>query len=138
MGGGKPMRFCAVSDFDAKFVSDAEEEEAARERDRAMRQLPKGSPSSSSSSSLQGDSEGARVAAVMQKMREEARLAAARAAWAAPRTVVAEGDPLLCEASPDTKRGAVRCRATRLAREVWASPAMLRRCEDWWRGVPVL
>lgn len=129
------MRFCAVADFDAKFVSDAEEAAAARERDRAARQLPKESPSSSLSSSSEG---AARVAAMMQKMRDNARLAEARAARAAPRTVIAEGDPLLCEASPDTKAGAVRCRATRLAREVWTSPAMLRRCEDWWRGVPVL
>ena len=132
------MRFCAVSDFDARFVSDEEEEEAAERKERAARQLPKdSSPSSSSTSSpLASDAEGsARVAEMMRTMREESRRAT-RAATAP--TVIAEGDPLLCEASPDTKGGAVKCRATRLAREVWASPAMLRRCEDWWRGVPVL
>ena len=134
------MRFCAISDFDARFVSDAEEEGAAREMERAARQLPRDSSpsSSSSSSSPSSDPSGgsaARVAEMMRTMREESRRAAEAAT--AP-TVIAKGDPLLCEASPDTKRGAVKCRATRLAREVWASPAMLRRCEDWWRGVPVL
>lgn len=129
------MRFCAVSDFDAKFVSDLEEEEAAKEREREMRMMPKASTPSSSSSDG-SDSEGAaRVAAMMIQVREEARRAR-KAATAV--TVIAEGDPLLCEASPDTKKGLVKCRATRLAKEVWASPAMLRRCEDWWRGVPVL
>lgn len=130
------MRFCAVSDFDARFVSEAEELEAVRERERQFRMMPKSSsvPSASSASS---EDESSRVAAMMRQMQEESRRAAAKALAAKP-VVVAAGDPLLCEASPDTKRGAVRCRATRLAREVWASPANLRRCEDWWRGVPVL
>lgn len=138
------MRFCAISDFDARFVSEIEEEEAARERERQtmMRPKPSSSPSSSyssSSSSLASELEAsARVAAVMGRMREESRRAAAKAARDAIPTVIAAGDPLLCEASPETKRGAVKCRATRLEKEVWASPAMLRRCEDWWRGVPVL
>lgn len=138
MGGGKPMRFCAVSDFDAKFVSEAEELETARERERQLRMMPKSSPSSSSSSSPKTEDESSRVASMMRQMQEETRLAAAAAAKSTPPVVVAAGDPLLCDASPDTKKGLVRCRASRLAREVWASPANLRRCEDWWRGVPVL
>ena len=134
------MRFCAVSDFDAKFVSEAEEEEAAREKERRAKMLPKSSPSSSSSSpsATTNQDSSSRVAEMMIQLRQES-LRAERAATAAqPPTVVSAGDPLLCEASPETKEGSVRCRATRLAKEVWVGPANLRRCEDWWRGVPVL